>query len=126
MDSISGERRKDRRYGVRLNVRYRLVKGSRLLAEGTGTTCNISKGGISFCPDRILPPRASLELAIEWPSLLHGEHSLELHVVGRIMRSWSGETAIRTIWHSFVRVDHAEQDAVLVEPASAEQHLVVM
>jgi hypothetical protein len=126
MDSISGERRADRRYGVQLNVRYRLVRTSRLLAEGTGTTCNMSKGGVSFSPDRILPAKASVELSIEWPSLLHGEHPLELHIVGRVVRSLSGETAIRTMWHAFVRVNGARHDAVVAEAMPADSAVLVM
>ena len=127
MQSISGERRADRRYGVQLNVRYKLVRGARLLAEGKGTTCNISKGGVSFCPDRILPARASVQLSIEWPSMVPGEHPLELHLVGRVVRSRNGETAIRTTWHAFVRVQQAEQHAgILAATMPADGSMLVM
>ncbi len=105
MNLIRGERRLDRRYDVQLAVHFRVVRGSRILMEGSGTTCDMSKGGVSFYPGRMLPARASVEMSLEWPVLLGGEEPLELRLQGRVVRSGRLKTAVRITWHRFVRAE---------------------
>src|SRR6185369_15290620 len=48
MDVIMGDRRTDRRYSLRLPMKYKILRGRRVLYEGTAHTSNLGRGGVSF------------------------------------------------------------------------------
>jgi hypothetical protein len=116
MESISGDQRSDQRYDIRLKVRYRLSRGSRVLYEGTGATTNLSSGGVAFTTERFLPSGLSIRLWIEWPILRHGRHPVELQIAGRILRCHDGKVTVRTNWHEFVHLGSPafESESLLV------------
>ena len=101
IESISGERRRDKRYPMELQLRWKLVRRRRLIDAGTGCTVNISSGGIRFEGGRTLPAGLNVELAISWPVLLLNIAPMQLFVTGRILRSGEGWAAIRTVTHEF-------------------------
>ena len=82
---IHGERRSGRRYQVELELRYSLLGNGG--QDGWGKAHNMSKGGILFEADSILPVGGQAELVIPWPFRLQQVCSLELIVVGQISRS---------------------------------------
>lgn len=126
MQIILGERRSDRRYTVQLNLRYKVLKGSHVLSEGSGITCEMSRGGLSFRPDRILPPGAPIEMSIDWPILLHGQHPLSLHIMGRVVRTMGGQAAVKTTWHEFVRLDQPEEFTIESARENMEDAVMVI
>ncbi|HMD76508.1 MAG TPA: PilZ domain-containing protein [Terracidiphilus sp.] len=98
---IAGNRRSDRRYPLRLDLRWKLIRRRRVLETGVGSTLDLSKGGVRFESNRPLPEGFNVELAINWPALLHNVAPMQLVVLGRIMRSEDGQIAIRTMQHEF-------------------------
>lgn len=100
-DTIAGDRRRDRRYGIELDVRWKLIRRRRLLESGEGHTLDVSSGGILFDAGRPLPAGLNVELSITWPVMLHNVAPLQLLVYGKIVRSEGRRTAIRMVQHEF-------------------------
>jgi hypothetical protein len=97
---IAGQRRRDRRYAVHLEVRWKLVRRRRVLETGTGFTLDLSSGGILLDAGRRLPEGFNLELSVAWP--VHQNASpLQLSVSGRIVRSDGRLAAIQIVQHEF-------------------------
>ena len=95
------ERRSDRRYDLSLELRWKLIRRRRVLATGTGTTLDLSSGGILFETDRPVPNGGNLEVSIAWPARLHNVAPMQLVVSGRVVRGGGGKAAIRMIQHEF-------------------------
>jgi hypothetical protein len=100
-ETIGGERRHDKRYGMQLQLRWKLVRRRRTIDVGTGCTVNMSSGGIRFEAGREMPSGLNVELAIAWPILLLNVAPMQLFITGRILRSSDGWAAIRTVTHEF-------------------------
>ena len=103
MQIIRSDRRGERRYEVNLNLKYAPRKGSSADFEGVGKTCNVSRAGLSFECDRVLPVGMQLELLVQWPVRLNDLWPVELRMYARIVRSAPGETAVRINWYEFRR-----------------------
>ncbi len=100
-DGIHGDRRYDRRYDITLDLRWRLVRRRKVLDSGTGSTVDLSSGGILFDAGRQLPVGLNVELSISWPALLHNVAAMQLVVAGRIVRAEQGRIAIHMVQHEF-------------------------
>jgi hypothetical protein len=100
-DVISGDRRADRRYEMRLELRWKLVRRRRVLESGTGYTVDLSSGGILIEAGKHLPAGLNLELSISWPALLHNVAAMQLVVSGRIVRGDGSRIAVRMVQHEF-------------------------
>jgi hypothetical protein len=101
MNGISGDRRQDRRYGIHLDLRWKLIRRRRVLDTGVGRTLDLSSGGILFESGRQLPVGLNVELAISWPVLLRNEAPMQLIVSGRIVRAAQNRTAVAMAQHEF-------------------------
>jgi hypothetical protein len=101
IESINGDRRYDRRYGISLDLRWKLVRRRKVLDSGTGSTLDVSSGGILFDAQRQLPVGFNVELSISWPALLHNIAPMQLVVSGRIVRTNGPHAAIRMVQHEF-------------------------
>ena len=101
VDTIAGDRREDRRYGIHLDVKWKLIRRRRVLDAGIGKTVDLSSGGLLFDPGRHLPEGLNVELSITWPVLLHNVAPLQLVVSGRIVRASGRQVAVRTVQHEF-------------------------
>jgi hypothetical protein len=101
MEGIGGDRRQDRRYEIRLDLRWKLIRRRRVLDNGVGQTMDLSSGGILFDAGRQLPVGLNVELSIAWPVLLHNVAPLQLIVSGRIVRSASNRIAVSMVQHEF-------------------------
>lgn len=99
--TIGGERRSDRRYDLRLELRWKLIRRRRILEAGQGNTVDFSSGGVLFESDRAMPVGLNVELSIAWPVLLHNVAQLQLVVSGKVVRSQGRRTAIRMTQHEF-------------------------
>jgi hypothetical protein len=100
-DSISGDRRRDRRYGLQLDLKWKLIRRRRVLDSGTGYTVDLSSGGILFDAGRHLPEGLNVELSVTWPVLLHNVAPMQLVVYGRIQRCNGRFIAVQTNQHEF-------------------------
>jgi PilZ domain len=100
-DAIDGERRNDRRYDIKLDVRWKLIRRRRVMDSGVGYTFDLSRGGIRFHAGCILPVGLNVELSVAWPARLHNVAAMQLSIQGRIVRSADGWSAIRTVQHEF-------------------------
>jgi hypothetical protein len=101
IEGIAGDRRVDRRYGLKLELRWKLIRRQRVLDTGSGASVDLSSGGILFDAGRPLPPGLNVELSISWPVLLHNSAPLQLIVSGRIMRTSGTCAAIQMVQHEF-------------------------
>src|SRR5581483_2321758 len=101
VEGIHGDRRYDRRYGMTLDLRWKLVRRRKVLESGTGSTLDLSSGGILFDAGRPLPVGLNVELSIAWPALLHNVAPMQLVVAGRMVRANGSQTAIQMVQHEF-------------------------
>ena len=97
------DRRVNWRYPITLGLQYKLLNKRRLDHVGIGRTLNISSGGVLFETDQLLPPTGFIELAIQWPFLLHEVCSMKLVMRGRIVRcdANSKVIAVKAEHHEF-------------------------
>ena len=121
LDVIAGYRRLDRRYGIELQLRWKLIRRRRVLDNGQGRTIDLSSGGLLFDAGRALPVGLNVEMSILWPVLLQDVAPLQLLVFGRIVRSENGRTALRMVQHEFRTTGApADQRAMKVVPGQPQ------
>ena len=113
--AIGGDRRGERRYGLGLEIRWKLLHRRKVLDSGTGRTRDLSSHGILFVTRGTVPLGANLEVEVSWPALLHGLRPLKLMAAGRVVRSDATGTAIRMTQHEFRTAGGSAQRAALVE-----------
>ena len=117
VDSISGDRRQDRRYQLQLDLKWKLIRRRRVLDTGTGQTVDLSSGGVLFDAGRHLPEGLNVELSLTWPVLLHNVAPMQLVVTGRIKRCNGRFVAIQTTQHEFRTAGgSSDQRNVIVAP----------
>lgn len=88
MDHIPGEdRREHKRYPVALPMRYRVTPRNAVPLTGTGTTCDISEGGVGFFCREALPTGSHIEVVAQWPTKAAGGTPLDLRMTGFVLRS---------------------------------------
>jgi hypothetical protein len=101
VSGISGNRRSKQRFPIDFPVQYKIMRNYLIIGTGTGTTVDISSGGIAFMANESLKIGAYVELSVAWPVLLNGSCPLKLVVEGRVVRSNGSLTAIRMDRHEF-------------------------
>ena len=97
---IHGDRRVDRRYPFQLPLQFNYRKCGAPVA-GSGTTEDLSSGGIRFVADNPPPVGVEIELRLEWPFLLQNVCPLELLVWGKVLRSDPQGTVARMSGYEF-------------------------
>jgi hypothetical protein len=122
-DTIGGERRKDRRYQLQLELKWKLIRRRRLLDTGTGRTIDVSSGGIRFDAGRHLPERLNVELSISWPVLLRNVAPMQLVATGKIIRCAGRQVAMQTVHYEFRTAGIAIGHATPVEMARRDPSL---
>jgi hypothetical protein len=116
-DIIGGERRKDRRYHLQLELKWKLIRRRRLLDTGTGRTIDVSSGGIRFDAGRHLPEGLNVELSISWPVLLRNVAPMQMVASGKIVRCDGREVAMQTVQHEFRTAGVASEHTTRLEVA---------
>ncbi len=117
LEGIAGDRRSDRRYDLKLDLRWKLIRRQRVLDSGSGISIDLSSGGILFDAGRPLPCGFNVELSVAWPVLLRDIAPLQLIVSGRIMRAFGTRVAIQMVQHEFRTVAQpAEQRSAASHP----------
>ena len=100
VDCIGGDRRADRRYDFRMDVRFSYAERG-VTYFGAGVTIDLSGGGVRFQTDTPPPVGTESELRIAWPFLLQGSCALELVVWGSILATREGCTVLRKSRYEF-------------------------
>ncbi len=99
--AIFQERRRKQRYRIRLELRWRLVSGRKVADQGTGQTVDLSSCGLHFESSRSFESGEQLEIALEWPVMLHNITALQFVVTGKTVRSDGKLTAIELSHYEF-------------------------
>ena len=99
--SIRGDRRKQRRYPIALELEYKVMEGCEMVGTGTGTTGNLSSGGLLFLTTGTLVEGLAVKLSIRWQAVSGGEPYIELRMAGRIVRSDANGTALEVCRYHF-------------------------
>ena len=110
------ERRKNRRFAIHREMRYKLLEGGTIVAYGTGDTIDVGSGGVAFTAGQILTPGAFIELSISWPALLNNNTPMRLVVYGRVLRSHRGSAVCSVDKYEF------RTQARVAEPKPAPAH----
>ena len=100
-ETMLRDRRCDRRYSVTLQLQWKLFNRKRLVDMGTGTTVDLSRGGILFECDHKPLATGFMEVAINWPATPSDILRMNLVVIGRVVRMSGTRVAIRIRQHGF-------------------------
>jgi hypothetical protein len=100
-DRIQGDRRGDRRYNLKLDLRWKLVRRRKVLESGSGRTLDLSSSGLFFEAGRPLPVGLNVEISVSWPALLHNIAPMQLVVSGKIVRADGMRAAVSILQHEF-------------------------
>ena len=98
---LSEDRRSKRRYPITLPVQYKIMKNYLVMGSGSGTTVDLSSGGIAFSTPEPVRLGSFLEVSVSWPVLLNQSCPLKLVASGRVIRSDQNCTAIRMDRYEF-------------------------
>ena len=123
---IAGERRRDRRYALQLELKWKLVRRRRVLETGTGHTLDLSSSGILLDAGRHLPQGLNLELSVSWPVLLHNVAPLQLSVSGKIVRSEGRLAAIEMVQHEFRTAGAATEPRGATSPSNVLTRVIAI
>ena len=94
------ELRRHRRYPIALALEYKWNQSGGAGYLGSGTTVNISSGGVLFRSTESLPARSAIEIALSWPFSLQ-DCALKLVMRGHVVRSDSHATAVKIQQYEF-------------------------
>jgi hypothetical protein len=109
-------RPKDRRTTLRFNLEFELNYALHLptgSATGAGRTVNLGSGGALFQTPEEIQKDAEIHLSIAWPVTLDDGVPLRLFVVGQVLRSHQGYTAVKFLVYQF-RTAHRGSDVTPV------------
>jgi len=95
------ERRRNTRFPVREDLKYRVRHSKTLVTSGTGKTLDIGSGGILFTTDERLAIGKVVEISVNWPARLDGVCPLQFVAMGKVVRSDHGKTAVRIERYEF-------------------------
>jgi hypothetical protein len=96
-----GDRRSERRYAIAANLEYRVICDCQVIQTGIGRTVNLSKSGILFESEEMLPAGTEMEVSIAWPVRLRDTVALNFCVSGRISWSRGKLHALTILRHEF-------------------------
>ena len=112
MVKTAPDRRGNQRFSIHLPIHFRISQKGASSRWGTGVTCDISSGGVSFRCRRPLPVGAHVEMIIDWPAK-HGDVlPIDLQSTGFIVRSDGNRAAVR------MTARHFRIEAARIEPIS--------
>ena len=96
------ERRADKRFPIRLGLRYRVLNRRAPKVFRHGTTVNMASHGIVFVYDHTLSVGTYVEAHIHWPVKSEGKLPMKLVLPeARVVRSESGRIALAFRRHQF-------------------------
>jgi len=101
---ISRERRRKRRFCIRLAATYKLARNKDL--SGGGTILDISSVGVHFTTATTLIVGTRVILAVSWPARLNKTIPLKLILSGTVVRSSAAEAAATIEQYQFRTQSH--------------------
>lgn len=101
MDKVAGDRRRNRRYDLRLPIHYRLSLKGEPARSGSGLTLDMSTTGVSFRSRRPLPVGSHIEMTVNWPARYGDIYPIDLQITGFVVRSDNNRTAVRMTSRKF-------------------------
>jgi len=105
------DRRVNQRFPIHLPIHFRISQKGESSRWGSGITCDISAGGVSFRCRRPLPPRAHIEILIDWPAKYDDTYPIDLRGTGFIVRTDGTKTAVR-MTSRHLRIDQARLEPI--------------
>ncbi len=96
-----GDRRVACRYPIQRGLEYRLLVHGEVIGTDRGRTINMSSSGILFESGVALPLQRVFQLSVDWPGRSSPTAKIELHVIGRTVRSVGNCTAVAIERHEF-------------------------
>jgi len=90
-------RRATDRYGIKTRLQYRVADS----AWKSGSTRNMSAGGLLIDIHEELAVGTRLEIAMDWTGLYHGTDMVRLCLAASVTRVDGRGTALRTLSHQF-------------------------
>jgi hypothetical protein len=97
----AGDRRSERRYAIAADLQYRVICDCQVIQTGIGRTVNLSKNGILFESDEMLPAGTEMEVSVAWPVRLRDTVALNFCVSGQITWSRAKLHALMILRHEF-------------------------
>ena len=88
------DRRVNQRFSIHLPIHFRISQKGASSRWGTGMTCDISSGGLSFRCRRPLPVGAHIEMLVDWPAKYGDVYPIDLQSTGFVVRSDGNRTAV--------------------------------
>ena len=107
MVKTAPDRRVNRRFSIQLPIHFRVSQRGASSRWGTGVTCDISSGGVSFRCRRPLPVGAHIEMIIDWPAKHDDLYAIDLQSTGFIVRCDGNKAAVRMTARHF-RIESAK------------------
>ena len=101
VDVARPERRSHPRYQVELKVYYQAFRDHDAVLAGSGRTSDLSRRGVFFRGDHILPTGLDVKLHIDWPSPSQEIPRLQLVISGKVTRSSGSGNAVEIVSHAF-------------------------
>jgi hypothetical protein len=108
VDNRSRDKRSHRRYPIALEAECKLLSQGEVGFRSSGTTVNISSGGVLISSERVLieiknklAPGDRVEVVLVWPFALDGACPLKLVMRGRVVRTAGVSFAVRTDHYEF-------------------------
>jgi hypothetical protein len=95
------DQRSNHRYPIEVALEYRAVLPNRSVVTGFGGTINLSSGGVLFQSESSLPAGVAIELMIAWPARFESLAGLNLHAMGKTVRTQDNCTAVVVHRHEF-------------------------
>ena len=84
---LSEDRRSKRRYPITLPVQYKIMKNYLVMGSGSGTTVDLSSGGIAFSTPEPGRLGSFLEVSVSWACTAQSILPPEAVASGRVIRS---------------------------------------
>jgi hypothetical protein len=117
LSPVERDRRSKKRFVIEQDVRYKMLYGQRIAETGTGRTVNISSGGVWLTTENPLTAGMPVELAMNWPVLLHDSCPMKLMIYGCVIRSSERGAAVSIERYEFRTQGRAFQQTQPTAPA---------
>jgi hypothetical protein len=86
---------------IAADLEYRVICGHQVIQTGIGRTVNLSKSGLLFESEQILPAGTDMEVSVAWPVRFHDTVALNLCLSGQVTWSSAERHALSILRHEF-------------------------
>ena len=97
------DRRRSQRLAIPLNLQFTIRKHGKAVGEGQGKIQDVSRTGIFFESNTVVPPGSVVRLIVDWPVRFQNKTPVDWIVDGIAVRSTASGTAINIMRQRFER-----------------------